>query len=423
MARAAAKAVDPGVTLQFNTPRVFVPLLTSARFRGAKGGRGSGKSHFFAESLIEDMVLGHTRAACVREIQNSIKDSVKQLIQDKIERHGLRPLFKITDREIVGPNDGLIVFRGLQNHTATSIKSLEGFNRCLVEEAQTITRRSLDLLVPTFRSNSQFSFAWNPNSPKDAVETLFADNKGDSDFACVHANYYDNPFFPAELRRDMERDKYRDPDKYAHVWLGDFQQKSEARVFRNWRVGELEIPAGARPYFGADWGFSVDPTVLIRVWVWDRTLYVDREVYRVGCEIDHTPALFERVNDGRITTIKRWPITADSARPETISYMKRQGYNIKPARKGAGSVEEGIEFLKSYDIVVHPDCAHSVDEMSLYAYEIDKKTNEVLPVLSDRNNHVIDAIRYAVEGLRSIQAPMKISDGALKLAGVRRNII
>jgi phage terminase large subunit len=397
--------------LQIATPRAFLPLLAPRRYKGARGGRGGAKSHFFAEKLIEDMLCEHVRAACVREIQNSIKDSVKQLIEDKIDRLGVADRFYINDTEIRGPNDGLVIFRGLQNHTASSLKSLEGFNRCLVEEAQTITQRSLDILTPTFRSpGAELWFAWNPFSAKDPVEQLFEVNKDDPDFALVTVNYYDNPWFPKELRLDMERDKRRDPDKYAHIWLGGYRRSSEASVFRNWRIEEFEAPQDARFYYGADWGFSVDPTVLTRCYLHGRTLYVDYEAYKVGCEIDRTPELFDTVPGSR-----KWPITADSARPETISYMNRHGFRMTPAVKGQGSVEDGIEFLKSYDIVVHPRCAHTIDELSSYSWVVDKKTEEVLPVLADKDNHVIDALRYAVEGLRR-KGPVIVSPEMLEIA-------
>jgi len=383
-------------TLKIATPRVFLPLLAPKRFKGARGGRGSGKSHFFAELLVVDSIRQHVRAACLREVQNSIKDSVKQLIEDKINKLGQERAFKITDTEIRGPNDSLFIFRGLQNHTANSIKSLEGFNRAFVDEAQTISQRSLDILTPTFRSGSELGFAWNPTNPKDPIDRFFLENADDPDFVSVRANYSDNPWFPAELRRDMERDKRRDPEKYAHVWLGEYQSTSEARVFRNWTIQEFESPSDARFYYGADWGFSVDPTVLVRCWIKDRKLFVDFEAWQVNCEIDKTPALFDKVQGSR-----RWPITADSSNPQSISYMARHGFpNIKPSVKGPGSVEEGVEFLKGYDIVVHPRCKHVIDELTLYSYEVDKQTGDVLPKLADKKNHTIDSLRYAVEGVR-----------------------
>ena len=426
-------------TLVLPTARVFLPLLPRRRFRGIKGGRGSGKSHFVGEDLVQDSLGRHVRAVCGREIQNSIRDSSKQLIEDKINKiantlnhsPNLKKKFlkqwRITEREIVyTPTDSLFIFKGLQNHTAASIKSLEGFTDLWLEEAQTISQRSLDLAIPTFRSDSQITFTWNPLNKKDPVDKLFTDNNvlaqkigmerpfdQDPDFVLVQANYYDNPWFPEELRRDMERDKRRDPDKYGHVWLGGFEAASEARVFKNYVVEEFETPADARFYFGADWGFSVDPSVLIRCFMIGDKLYVDQEAYKVGCEIDNTPALFAGTDTNKVKRWEnpqgypgipgatQWPMTADSARPETISYMKRHGFpRIQPSVKGQGSVHDGIEFLKNFDIVVHPRCVHTVDELATYSYKIDPKTKEILPVLEDKKNHVIDALRYALESTR-----------------------
>ncbi len=397
----------PDGTLDLKTPRAFKPLISrAARYKGARGGRGSGKSHFVAEELVTACLSAHHRIACTREFQSSLQDSNKKLIEDKIIQLGLVDMFQSTKTEIRGPNDSLFIFRGLDGNSADSLKSIEGFTRCWVEEAQTISARSLMLLTPSFRSRPtsdgsapelpELWFTWNPTAPDDPVESLFAPfDDGDPDFERVTVNYPDNPWFPDDLRSEMERDRRRDPDKYAHVWLGAYQKQSQSRVFHNWTIREFATPPNTRFYFGADWGFAQDPTVLVRCWLKDRELYVDEEAYQVGCEIDHTPALFERVEGSR-----RWPIRADSARPETISYMKRAGFSMSPAVKGPNSVEDGIEFLKNYDIVVHPRCRHTSDELSRYSYKVDKRTMEVLPVLADKDNHVIDALRYALEGFR-----------------------
>ena len=211
-------------------------------------------------------------------------------------------------------------------------------------------------------------------------------------------SYADNPWFPAVLEAERQWDLKRDPDKYAHVWDGAYQRHSEARVFRNWRVERLVPPPGARPYFGADWGFAADPTVLVRCTLFERVLYIEQEAYRIGCEIDDTAALFATV-EGAAGSMP-WPITADSSRPEMIAHLRRQGFRMKAARKGGGSVEEGVAFLRSLDIVVHPDCRHTIDELTHYAYKVDRLTGDVMPVLEDKHNHVIDALRYALEGVR-----------------------
>lgn len=383
-------------TLQIPTARVFAPLLNPAPYKGAHGGRGSGKSHFFAGLLIEDCLLNPgLRAACVREVQKSLKNSVKLLVEDKI-REFKAPGFEILDSEIRTPGGGLIIFQGMQNHTADSIKSLEGFDRCWVEEAQSLSARSLELLRPTFRKNgSEMWFSWNPDDASDPVDQLLRGEHPPPGAIVVEANWQDNPWLPEKLRDDMLADYRRDPDRAAHVWGGAYSSQTAAAVFRNWRIESFETPADAIHRFGADWGFATDPTVLVRCHVSGRTLYVDAEAWEVGCEIDRTPALFDKVEGSR-----KWLIRADSARPETVSYMRRQGFKITPAAKGPGSVEDGIEFLRSFDIVVHPRCKHVIDELGKYAFKIDPHTNEVLPVLEDKFNHTIDALRYALEELR-----------------------
>ncbi|MGK9168015.1 phage terminase large subunit [Inquilinus limosus] len=288
----------------------------------------------------------------------------------------------------------------MQNHTAESIKSLEGYDIAWVEEAQSLSARSLELLRPTIRKKgSELWFSWNPVRPEDPIDQLFRGGPTPPDTVLIEANWTENPHFPDVLKAEMEWDRARDPDKYQHVWLGGYRRVSEARVFRNWRIEAFETPADARFLFGADWGFARDPTVLLRCFVQGRTLFVDHEAYRVGCEIDRTPALFDTVPGSR-----RGPIIADSARPETISYMQRHGFGcIRPAAKGAGSVEDGIEFLKSHDILVHPRCRHLIDELALFSYRTDPKTGEILSQLEDRENHAIDALRYALEGQRRKQ--------------------
>lgn len=401
--------------LSLQTPRAFVPLLGPGRYKGAYGGRGSGKSHFFAERLVEECIADPTlRAVCVREVQKSLDQSVKQLIEDKIAHYDVGGYFEILDTEIHVLNDegersGLIIFQGMQNHTATSIKSLEGYRIAWVEEAQSLSRRSLELLTPTIRMpGSEIWFSWNPEEPDDPVDAFMrADAESDPDIVCVAVHYHDNPWFwQTSLAGDMERDRRRDPDKYAHVWLGDYSRKSEQRVFRNWRVEAFETPREARFRFGADWGFAIDPTVLVRCYLDGRTLYVDLATNLGHTVIDKTPALFDGVPECR-----KWPITADSARPETVSFMRRQGFRIVSAIKGAGSIEDGVEFLKSFDIVVHPRCEAVIKELALYSYKVDPKTMEVLPVLEDKHNNTIDALRYALEGLRKMgPAPVIVAD-------------
>ena len=384
--------------LEIVTPRAFLPLLKPARYKGAHGGRGSGKSHFFAEALIEKCMLEKTDAVCIRENQKSLDQSVKKLLEEKIKALGVGQYFEVQDSKIKTPYGGIIIFQGMQNHTAESIKSLEGFNVAWVEEAQTMSQKSLDMLRPTMRTaGSELWFSWNPRSANDPVDQLLRGEYMPPDAVVVEANYTENPWFKdTPLVAEMEYDKKRDFDKYLHVWMGQYQANSEARVFKNWSVEEFDAPPGTVFRLGADWGFSVDPSVLVRCFIDGKRLYVDYEAYMVGCEIDNLPSLFMSIPDA-----ERYPIVADSARPETISYMRKHGFpKMLAAVKGARSLEEGVEFLKSYDIIVHPRCKHLQDELTAYSYKLDPLTQAVTPVLEDKDNHVIDSLRYACEGAR-----------------------
>lgn len=385
-------------SLSIQTPKAFEPLLAPARYKGAWGGRGSAKSHFFATLAVEECLLKpKTDIICIRETQQSLSQSVKKLVETKIRTMGVESQFDIKRDFIVTPGGGMMGFTGMQNHTADSIKSLEGYRIAWVEEAQALSQRSLDLLRPTIRlESSELWFSWNPNKPTDPIDQLLRGPVPPPNARVINVSYRENPFFPDVLRQEMEYDRKRDPDKYAHVWLGEYEQNSELRVFQNWTVEEFERPAGTVFRLGADWGFATDPTVLVRASIEGNRLYIDYEAYMIGCEIVNIPDLFARVPDST-----KWFITADSSRPETISHMRAHGYpKINRAVKGAKSIEDGIEFLKSYDIVVHPRCTHAIDELSSYKYKTDKLTGLPLPLLEDKKNHVIDALRYACEGAR-----------------------
>lgn len=213
-------------SLQIPTARAFQPLLNPSRYKGAHGGRGSGKSHFFAGLLIEDHLrFSGMRSVCIREVQKSLKDSAKRLLDDKVEefdlaKYGFRSL---TDR-IETPGGGLIIFQGMQDHTAESIKSLEGFKRAWVEEAQTLSARSLQLLRPTIRDEgSELWFSWNPRRKVDPVDVLLRTQGAlPTDATVVSANWDDNPWFPKVLNQERLDDLRDRPDSYDHIWEGGY---------------------------------------------------------------------------------------------------------------------------------------------------------------------------------------------------------
>ena len=221
--------------LKIRTAEVFLPLLAPARYKAAFGGRGSGKSHFFADLIIEDS-LKHKglRSVCIREVQKSLKDSAKRLIEDKLTEHGIGTAdgFKVFREAIETPGDGIITFQGMQDHTAESIKSLEGFRRAWAEEAQTLSARSLALLRPTIRAEeSELWFSWNPRRKTDPVDLMLRSDTPPTGAAVVRANWSDNPWFPKVLEQER-LDCLRDvPDQYDHIWEGGYATVTEGAYY------------------------------------------------------------------------------------------------------------------------------------------------------------------------------------------------
>lgn len=220
-------------TLRIEVPRKLKPLLAPKRYKGAYGGRGGAKSHFFAEQSIVKCFAGHARGVCIREVQNSIKDSVKQLLSDKIVKLGVSDYFEILDTEIRGPNNSLLIFKGMQSYNAANIKSLEAYDFGWVEEAQTLSQHSLDLLRPTIRKEgSELWFSWNPRHKTDPVDAFFR-SKQREDAISVFINWRDNPWFPDVLHKEMLQDFEDDPDKAEHIWNGAYGS-SQGAILARW---------------------------------------------------------------------------------------------------------------------------------------------------------------------------------------------
>src|SRR3990167_9800589 len=212
-------------TLRTNVAGAFKPLLAPARYKGAYGGRGSGKSHYFAEQAVVRCIREPPqRIVCVREVQKALRESVKRLIEDKILALNVSSQFRITQDMIETPGGGLILFQGMQDHTAESIKSLEGFNVAYVEEAQSLTERSLEFLRPTIRApGSELWFSWNPTRRDDPVDVLLRGPSPPEGAVVVRVNYDTNPFFPLELERERRDYLVRKPERYEHIWEGAYE--------------------------------------------------------------------------------------------------------------------------------------------------------------------------------------------------------
>jgi len=380
-------------------PDVLGFLFDSARYKIAYGGRGGAKSWGFARALIAIAYTERKRILCAREFQTSIKDSVHKLLADQIDAMGLSPWFDITDKAIRSSSGSEFLFKGIKQNVQ-SIKSTEGVDICWVEEAHSVSKESWQVLAPTIRkAGSEIWVSYNPEKPDDPTheQTLAMEAHPPPGGAIVRKiGWEDNPWFPPELDAERRYMLATDPDAYQHVWGGGCRQVSEATIFRGKTVVEaFEAPVDARFFFGADFGFSQDPSTLLRCFITGRTLFVDHEFYGVGVELNDLPARYDKVPGSR-----DWPIKADNSRPETISYLRKQGgFAIDAAAKWKGSVEDGIAHLRGFErIVIHERCRHMAEEARLYSYKVDERTKDVLPVIVDAHNHCWDSLRYALDG-------------------------
>ena len=384
------------VEIEIPEPMLFT-VTDKARYKIVYGGRGSGKSQGFCRAAIVKAMSSRCRILCTRAYQNSIADSVYKVLVDIIYEKGLDSYFNITQNTITSFTGSEFIFKGLQK--ITEIKSLEGIDICYVEEATKIPKNTCEVLFPTIRNEgSEIWIGFNPDLDDDYIYKDFVLNQKRKDCIVRFINYADNPFFPKVLKEEMEYDKQWHTESYNNVWLGETRKNTEAQIFRNkYEVKEFNTPDlknvyQSRFFYGADWGFANDPTTLIRSFIQDNCLYVDYEAYKIGCELEDTPALFRQ-----IPFTDKWIIKADCARPETISFISRRGFNISAAPKWQGSVEDGIEYMRSFKkIYIHPRCVKTAEEFKFYSYKTDRNTDEVLPVIVDNYNHCIDAIRYSI---------------------------
>ncbi len=402
------------------------------RYKVYYGGRGGAKSTSFAMALIVKALEAKRLILCTRMYQSSIADSVHRLLVKCIWQMGLKDYFAIDKTTIRCRTTGSqFIFKGLA-HSIAEIRSMEDVDICWVEEAHAVVYDSWEMLIPTIRKmGSEIWVSFNPDQEDDDTYRRFVLNQAEDspsrrdDVLLEFVNWYDNPWLSNELEKERRFMLRHDPDAYDWIWEGHTRRISDAMIFKGRYVVEaFEDPEEMdRIYLGADWGFARDPSVLLRTYIVGEDLYISHEAYAVGVEIDDLPALFaggtalkSGVEYPGVPGARMWPIKADSARPETISYMRRQGFNIDAAEKWKGSVEDGIEHLKGFRMIhIHSRCIHMAQEARLYSYKVDKRSNAVLPVVADKHNHCWDAARYSLDGY--IQARGNLGVWA-KLAGL-----
>lgn len=337
---------------------------------------------------------------CAREFMNSLEESSMQEVKQAIlSVPWLAANFDIGEKYIRTVDKRVTyVFAGLR-HNLDSIKSKARILLCWVDEAESVSEIAWQKLSPTVREEgSEIWVTWNPERDGSATDKRFRKQAAD-DCITVEMNYTDNPWFPDVLEGERQNDMRRlDPATYAWVWEGAYLENSDKQVLAGkYRIetfsDDLWLQAD-RLFFGADFGFAKDPNTLVRCFIIDNRLYIEYEAYDHKVELDHMPAMYDKIPE-----VRRWPIKADSARPETISYLNRQGFNISAAEKWQGSVEDGVSYLRGFDeIVIHSRCVNVAKEARLWSYKTDRVTGEVLPKLADGDEHTWDAIRYSLDG-------------------------
>lgn len=389
-------------TERVQIPRKLIPVYGpprgAAAYRATFGGRGSGKSQTAALMAAIWGLADPLRILCAREFQVSIAESFHAELKSVIsERPWLACHYDLGRDYLRGANGTEFLFRGLRRNEQ-SIKSLAGIDLTIVEEAEDVPETSwLALEATVFRQpKSELWSIWNPRTKGSPVDQRFRINPP-ANALVAEINWHENPFFPEGLQRLRKREHERlDPQTYAHVWEGAYLENSASQVFAN-KVRTAEFTPGHNwngPYQGSDFGFAQDPTTCVRVWIYNDSLWVEYEAGKVQLDIDATAEYLAR----KIPDVEAYTTRADSARPETISYLKRHGLpKVEGVKKWQGSVEDGVQFMRSFrEIVVHPRCNGAINEFRLYSYKVDRMSGDVLPVIVDAHNHYIDAIRYAL---------------------------
>lgn len=394
------------IQMQFSSK--VAPLFEPHRYKVLYGGRGGLKSWSIARALLIRSVSEPVRILCTREFQNSIKESVFKLLELQIDIMNLRDFFRITNTEITNRTGSQFIFTGLHNNV-TKIKSMEGIDYAWVEEAETVSEESWSILIPTIRKpGSEIWISFNPLNEDDPVYSRFVANPPPNTFV-QKLSWRDNPWISQEMLNEKDYLQRVDPDSYAWVWEGDFLKHTKSQVFLDKIIVDTFKPEKdwLGPFYGIDWGFSVDPTRMVKCWVHNKRLYIEKEFNGYQTDIDRlAPELLSNDPD-----CNKYTMRGDSARPETISYLKKNGFpRLISCSKGKNSIQDGISFIRSFEnIIIHPSCENTIYEGRMYKYKTNKLTGDVSTELEDKFNHSWDAIRYALEPLIMNKARGKIS--------------
>ena len=395
---------------QFHEPHCLIRDETFSEF-WLKGGRGSTKSTFAAQEIILNLISdSNANAIAFRKTGNTLRDSILPTILfavDKFQKTHKFDHIKSPTEITYKPTGQKILMRGLDDEAKIkSIKAQRGYFKILwFEELQEFSGmeeiRSVRQSVS--RGGEKFITIFTFNPPRNPNHWIYTELKYKNPDRFIHHSHYEQVprhWLGEEFFKIAERLKANNFEAYQHEYEGIPVGNPEEIIFSGcYEVKDFETPPEhmmyqERFFFGADWGFANDPTTLIRCFIMDDCLCIDHEVYGYHTEIDDIPELFKKVPQS-----KEWNIYGDCSRPETISYVARNGYNIEGASKWENSVVDGIEYLKSFKkIIIHERCTNILQEFQNYSYKIDRQTKEVLPKVNDTAgwDHGIDAVRYAL---------------------------
>ena len=393
-------ATKATIELPRKIAKVFAQPRGSVAYRWLRGGRGSGKSFGAAKVAAVWGAVEPLRILCAREFQVSIAESFHAELKAAIASEPwLSAAYDVGVDYLKGRNGTQFIFRGLRRNVQ-SIPSLAQIDLTIVEEAEDVPEDSwLALEATVFRQpKSELWAIWNPRDEGSPVDQRFVIAPPSNGIG-ANVNWSDNPFFPAGMETLRAREQSRlDPNTYAHVWEGAYLVNSEKQVFGGKvRVDEFKPESGwDGPYQGVDFGFNPDPLAAVRVWVHNDRVWIEREAYRSGVEIDAMADFIE----GEIPGFSNFVARADSAEPKTISYARRNGMpRMEPVKKWPNSVIEGVRFLRGFrEIVIHPRCKGAIRDFRLYSHKVNA-AGDVLPDLMDADNHAPDAVRYALAPL------------------------
>ena len=356
------------------------------------GGRYSLKSHTVARYLLIRARQKKTRIGCFREFQNSIAESSYQLLVDLIRQYNLND-FEPTQNSIINKINGSdFLFKGLWNNEQ-SIKSIEGIDVAWVEEAQTVSEKSLEVLTPTVRKDgSQLIYTYNRLLEEDPIHKRLV-MEGRPNTLVINVNYdiaLKYGWMPDVVRREMEDDKEKRPALYKHKWLGE-PYNQERKIYKDWNFID-EIPHEARlERYGLDFGYSNDPTAIVAVYK-----------YNGGFILDEVTFMSKLKNNQIADILKNQPqalCIADSAEPKSIDEIMECGVSIFPSLKGPGSVNKGIDYVQQQRISVTGRSKNIIREYRNYMWKTDKDGK----IINDPDvgfDHSMDALRYAINDLK-----------------------